>query len=493
MASQNNRLRTWLSPLVHLSNNWISLVGVVLVTTATILWLSLLPSSFRGGPEHPYIGIMTFLMLPGAFFLGLALIPLGIWLRFRKEGPSGNTFDRLPPLDFSNHDLRRLVIFVGVTSVLNVVIGSHFTYSAVTYMDSVGFCGKTCHTVMQPEFSAYQNSPHSRVECVSCHIGPGASWFVKSKLSGAGQLLAVTFNTYPRPIPTPVRNLRPARETCEACHWPQKFGEDRLRVIPKYAEDEKNTVTRTVLLMRIGGGRTGPGIHGAHLGPGIAIEYTPGEESRQSIPRVAYKNSATGQNLVFTAADAKPEALRNPTRVMDCMDCHNRPTHAYELPDRAMDKAMAAGDISPALPFAKKQGLELLKKSYRTNEEGSAATQAAFEAYFKQNYPQVYTDRRNDVLQGGKTLAAIYSRNIFPEMHVKWGTYPNNIGHTDFPGCFRCHDDNHAAADGKKITQDCNTCHRLLAMEEPSPKILTDLGLAEAAPPEKKGAAEAAK
>jgi len=333
-----------LSPLVHLSNNWISLAGVVLVTTATIFWLFLLPTTLRGNAENPYVGILAFLLLPAPFFAGLILIPLGMWLRRRREGRQGIYPPGLPSLTWQNAELRRLVYFVGATTVLNIAIASQLSYGAVSYMDTTTFCGLTCHTVMQPEYTAYQNSPHSNVECVKCHIGPGAGWFVRSKLSGVGQVFAVAFNTYPRPIPTPVHNLRPARETCEACHWPQKYGEDRIKIIDKFAEDETNSETRTVLLMKIGGGNRGIGIHGTHLGPGVVIHYAHSDEARQTIPWVEY--DVNGKKTVYATSDAKPDGPANgPVREMDCMDCHNRPSHAYDLPDRALDKAMAAGTI----------------------------------------------------------------------------------------------------------------------------------------------------
>lgn len=478
MAPRSSRPRHWLSPFVYLSNNWLSRIGVVIVTTAAVFWLLLLPTSLRGEVSNPYIGILAFLLLPACFLLGLGLIPLGIWLRTRRERHKGIYPADFPPLDFRNVELRRLLAFVALTTVANLIIGSQSIYGAVTYMDSVTFCGQTCHTVMEPEFAAYQNSPHSRVDCVACHIGPGAPWFVRSKLSGVGQVFAVTFNTYPRPIPTPVRNLRPARETCEACHWPQKFGEDRVQVLPKYADDEANTVSYTVLLMLIGGGRTSRGIHGAHLGPGITVEYSPSDESRQTMPRVEYRNSSTGRTAVYLAADAKPDAAgKLPRRLMDCMDCHNRPTHTFELPERAVDHAIATGLISRSLPFIKKTGVELLRKEYRTQAEAAEAIPAGLERFYQQSRPDLFVQRRFEITQSARAILAIYQRNVFPQMKVNWGAYPNNLGHTDFSGCFRCHDDAHAASDGKKITQDCNTCHRLLAMEEAAPKILADLGL----------------
>ena len=309
-----------------------------------------------------------------------------MWLKRRREGRSGIYPPEFPTLSWSNPELRKLVYFIGATTVANIVIGSQVAYSAINYMDSVSFCGKTCHTVMEPEFTAYQASPHSRVECVKCHIGPGASWFVQSKLSGTRQLFAVTFKTYPRPIPTPVHNLRPARETCEACHWPQKYGEDRVRVINKFADDETNSLTKTVLLMKIGGGNHGVGIHGTHLGPGVTIRYAATDEQRQNIPWVEY--NGPGRQTLYTTADAKPNGGGAPIRGMDCMDCHNRPAHSYDLPERGMDKAMAAGLISNNLPFVKKKGVEILKGNYLNRDEAAQKIPAAFIKYLPGQLPR---------------------------------------------------------------------------------------------------------
>lgn len=475
--SSGSPLRGWLSPVVHLSNNWISLIGVVVVTTATVLWVLLLPTTLRGNVSNPYFGIVLYLVLPMVFIGGLLIIPLGIWLRRRRERASGTAPTSFPPLTFRNPELRRLALFVVLTSFVNVVIAGQLTYSAVNYMDSVSFCGQTCHTVMQPEFTAYQNSPHSRVECVQCHIGPGAGWFVRSKLSGVRQVFAVTFHTYDRPIPTPVHNLRPARETCEACHWPQVYGGDRLKILTKFADDETNTPTKTVLMMHIGGGKGTQGIHGAHVGPGIRIRFAPADEKRQTIPWVEYRD-AQGKATVYTASDAKGPMPGNlEIREMDCVDCHNRPTHTYEMPEPAVDRMMAAGGISPSLPFVKKTSVALLKAAYNSRAEAEVRIPAAFENFYKEKYPAIYASKPDEVKQAGRGALAVFERNIFPEMRVTWGAYPNNLGHNDFPGCFRCHDDQHAATGGAKITQDCGACHNLLAMEEASPKILSELGL----------------
>jgi nitrate/TMAO reductase-like tetraheme cytochrome c subunit len=479
--NSERRGRGWLSPVVHLSNNWISLAGVVIVTTATVFWLFLLPITLRGGVENPYLGILAFLVLPGPFFAGLLMIPLGIWIKRKREGRSGIYPPEFPPLTWRNFELRKLVYFFGATTFLNIAIASQLSYGAVSYMETVTFCGETCHTVMQPEYTAYQNSPHSNVECVKCHIGPGAGWFVKSKLSGVGQVFAVTFNTYPRPIPTPVHNLRPARETCEACHWPQKYGEDRIKVVSKYADDETNSLTKTVLLMKIGGGNHGIGIHGTHLGAGVKIRYGHSDEARQAIPWVEY--SANGKSTVYATADAKPDGAGLAMREMDCIDCHNRPAHSYQLPEAAVDQAMSAGLIAPSLPFAKKKAVEILKASYPTRDDAAQKIPAAFSKYYQESQPAVWAQHQAEVAAAAKEVVAIYDRNIFPDMNVTWGKYPMNIGHTDFPGCFRCHDGGHNAKDGNSISQDCGACHNLLAMDEKDPKVLIDLGITEAKPP----------
>jgi len=468
-----SKLRTWLSPLVYLSNNWISLIGVVVVTAATVTWLVFLPITIRGGILHPYFGLIVYLMLPGIFIAGLLLIPIGIFWNRRRKKAKGELPADFPPLDLQNRELRRLVLFVGATTFLNIIIASQFSYSAVRYMDSVTFCGQTCHTVMKPEFTAHQRSPHSRVECVNCHIGPGASWFVRSKLSGAGQVIAVMLNNYPRPIPAPVRNLRPARETCETCHWPQKFDEDRLRDIASFGEDEQNTETHTVLMLHLGGGPNRVGIHGRHLGQGITVRYYPADEKRQKIPYVEY--SSGGATTVFATADAKPDT--NQLREMDCIDCHNRPTHIYELPNRGVDQAMLSGEIARDLPFAKKQAVAILKQEYATEQDAATRIPTAFEDFYRNSYPQVYAQRHDEISRSARAVLGVFQHNVFPEMKVTWGTYPNNLGHTDFDGCFRCHDDQHAAKNGKTITQDCSACHNLLASDEKNPKILGDLGV----------------
>ena len=458
-----------------LTRHWLSLLGVALVTTAGISWLFVLPLQIRGHASNPYIGIIVFLILPVIFFIGLALIPIGVYLSKRRiaKGLAEAGFDRRAAL-------RRLAWFFAITTVANVIIGTQITYRAVEHMETPQFCGATCHT-MHPEFAAYQNSPHARVECVECHVAPGAAGWVKSKAAGTRQLIDTVFNTYHRPIPSALETNRlvPARETCENCHWPQAFGGVRLRVRSQYAEDEANTRTQTVLMMLIGGGKIA-GIHGAHVGPGIHIRYAAPDGARQTIPWVEYRNENSGKSLTFVASDSTPDSTKAlPKYEMQCVDCHNRPTHTFELPDRAMDKAMTLGEIPVTLPYIKKRGLEALKENYASGKDANEQLPASIVSFYQKNYPDVYGKRSQDVNQAAQAILAVYNRNVFPDLKVTWGTYPNNLGHTDFPGCFRCHDGSHSTADNVSITQDCNTCHEPLAMEETSPEILKSLGISE--------------
>lgn len=475
-------IRTWVRPLYFHGRNPISFTGAVLTTSGAVTLIAFWFYDFLlPGPPHPYIGILLFLILPGVFVLGLLLIPFGIVLRRGRLKARGELHDVYPAINLREPMVRQGIFVVAAVTFLNVIIFGTASYRGVAYMDSTQFCGQTCHTVMTPEFTAYQNSPHSRVNCVECHIGPGAGWFVRSKLSGVRQVFAVTFHTYSRPIHAPVKYLRPARETCEQCHWPQRFTGDKIVVRTTYKDDEKNTPQTTAMLLKIGGHtwQGSDGIHGRHLDEGARIRYISIDDQRQVIPVVYYTNDQ-GKTVQYVSSDIQATRQQldgGEHRTMDCVDCHNRPTHAFDLPETAVNQQMYAGRISPELPFIRKKAVELLKADYPGREAAEQRIVDAVKSYYRSAYPAVYDSRRALVEQSAQTVAAIYLRNIFPEMKVTWGVHPNNIGHTDFPGCFRCHDGSHTSADGQTITNDCSACHNLLAVDETNPKVLSELGL----------------
>lgn len=481
--SVGERVRDLTRLAFQLGNNWMTLIGAALTTSSAfvLVWFWFMEMT---GPRqiHPYAGIILFLILPGLFLTGLALIPIGILRLRRQRKLAGEAPLPLQAVDFKQPSVRRLITVVGLLTFINISIMGTAGLKGVEYMDSNQFCGLTCHTVMSPEYTAFLDSPHSRVGCAQCHIGHGAPALVRAKISGTRQLFAVAFGTYSRPIPSPVEHLRPARETCEQCHWPQKFTDDKLLVRTKYAEDEANTPSTSVLLLKIGGhtanGTTG--IHGRHLDAMERISYVSTDTRRQEIPKVTYRDD-NGQLVEYVTDEYKkltPEKLAAATvRKMDCVDCHNRPTHAFELPDRALDKAFTKHRMSPTLPFLKKKALELLKVDYPDQKTAAAKIPVALSEFYRTNYPEVFKHRRAEVDTAAEVVKAIYLRNVFPEMKLTWGAHPNNIGHEESVGCFRCHDGSHAAADGRTIASDCNTCHILLAQDEKDPKILKDLGM----------------
>jgi nitrate/TMAO reductase-like tetraheme cytochrome c subunit len=462
-------------PLLHvLGSSWLSMLGVALVTTAGCSWLFVIPVHIRGHVDNPYIGILIFFAIPAIFFSGLAMIPVGIFLGKRKVAKEFSTVHDRKAL------ARRFALFFGATTFVNIVIGSQVTYRAVEHMESVQFCGQTCH-VMQPEFTAHMLPSHQKVACVDCHVVPGATGFIAAKMAGTRQMVEVVFNTFPRPIESAIETnrLAPSADTCENCHSRAKDSGSRVRVIPKYKDDEANSPSYTVLTMMIGGGTKG-GIHGAHMGPGVHIRYAASDKKRETIPWVEYRNADSGETRTYLASDAKSAAMDAlPHFEMQCADCHNRAAHSFELAERALDRLFASGDLPTSLPFLKKNGLELLNAKYSGAEEASSKIPAGLATFYRSKYPEVASKHGTTIANAGKAIARVYTENVFTDLKVGWGTYPNNLGHTDAPGCFRCHDDSHATAQKKTITQDCGACHQSVAVEEQSPEVLKTLGIAD--------------
>ncbi len=447
-------------PLPH---HPISVIGAILAATTGALFGVVFALQLFGLHANPYLGIVFFLILPGLFVLGLLLIPLGVW-RDRVRRHAGKTEIRWPKLDLANPNHRAWTSFIVAATLVNLVIVSLASYTGVKYMDSVEFCGQVCHEVMEPEFAAYQDGPHSRVTCVQCHIGEGASWFVRSKLSGVRQIFAVTLNTHSRPIPSPVHDLRPARETCEQCHWPAKFHGDKVRVIREYGTDEASTPSETILQIHVGGGNEGLGIGAGihwHMNVANRVEYIATDDKRQVIPWVRMTDR-NGNVREYQVDGVTPEELaRGERRVMDCVDCHNRPSHPFDASaGRAVDRAITLGEIPISLPYIKREAVAALEATYASRLAAADAIAARLRSFYREQYNAVYMGQRQEVERAVTVTQRLYQRNVFPAMNITFGTYPNNIGHMDFPGCFRCHDDSHKSKDGLTIGQDCETCHK---------------------------------
>jgi hypothetical protein len=440
--------------------NPVSGLGVALATACGFVFFVLLALSLLGALENPYTGIIVFVLLPALFVLGLLLIPVGLFIE-RRRARAGTLAPAWPRIDLNDAGIRRTVLFVVAATIINLAIISVASYGAVEYTESPQFCGQVCHTPMQPEASAHETWPHAHVACAACHVGTGVTALVESKLAGTRQLVHLAMGNIPRPIPSPVISMRPARETCEQCHWPEKFHGDKLRVIRDYANNAANSENVTTLKLHVGGGSralgVGTGIHW-HMNLDNQIEYVATDASRATIPYVRFTDRQGVVREYKAAGVTDAQLAAGVRRRMDCVDCHNRPAHTfYATPERAVDAALAQGQIPRELMFVRREAVAAVGAKY--GDEAAARTGIAT------RLEKFYTSQPNvDARLVARAVAAaqdVWSRNVFPAMKVTWGTYPNFLGHVDAPGCFRCHDDEHKAADGKAISQDCELCHTI--------------------------------
>ncbi len=456
--------------LPHSTQNWTSLVGATIALISLFMIIFLFVITLFQTDKGSYLGLIVFIILPAFLVLGLVLIPVGMFLKVRRD----KRLHLLPPAEWPQinlNDIRHrnafFIFAIGTTIFLFFTgVGS---YEAFHYTESVEFCGKLCHSVMVPEYTAYQNSPHARVACVECHVGAGASWYVKSKLSGLYQVYAVTLGTVPRPIETPITNLRPARETCEQCHWPQKFYDRKLRTEKHFLPDENNSEWNIVLTMKIGSNVSALGLQEGihwHINRDVKIEYKSSDQKREKIPWVRYTNLKTGEVFVYRDQNEKADQKTldtMETRVMDCMDCHNRPSHNYKPPTFFLNNALVAEKIPRDIPKIKTAALDILSQKFGTTDSAMTIISDKINSFYKTNYPALYANKKNLVNRAISGIQEEFKKNIFPEMKVKWDVYPNNIGHMEFIGCFRCHNNSHSTDKGRVIKKDCNQCHDITA------------------------------
>ncbi len=454
--------------LPRLAYNVTSAIGAAIALVAGLTFLVLLGMSFYADQPNPYYGIFMYMVLPPLLVVGLLLIPIGMLLRRRRFRKTGKLASEWPRIDLNDPRHRNAaIIFVVGTVALSVIMATS-SYGAYQYSESVKFCGTTCHTVMQPEYVTYQHSPHARVACTECHVGPGADWYVKSKLSGTYQIYAVARKIYPRPIGTPIESLRPAQETCEQCHWPEKIYGAQQRLIHHYKYDDGNTHWPIDLLIKTGGGDPLSGQAGIHwhMNIGVEVHYIARDEKRQDIPWIEVRDRRTGRVTVYEDSEkplAKAEIAAATPRRMDCMDCHNRPSHIYLSPDRAVDDALLRGEIDATLPGIKEVAVDAMAADYASTEEAQRQIAGRITDHYRQSQPEQFAQRTPAIERSIAAVQQAYEGNIFPAMKARWSAYPNNLGHFTSPGCMRCHDGNHKSAQGVVVTHDCNACHLILA------------------------------
>jgi nitrate/TMAO reductase-like tetraheme cytochrome c subunit len=438
-------------PRRGLFRNWLSLAGVVISTGSVFSCLFLFAAELFLPRGNPYLGILVYILAPAFFFLGVALMIAGLWRQRRQQAGTGTLVVNLS----RPRDRKLLGVFIAgaLVFLLCSTIGSYQTYQ---YTGSVQFCGAACHVPMKPEYTAYLHSPHARVACVECHVGAGAEWYAKSKLNGVHQLYDVVMDKIPRPIETPIKNLRPALATCEQCHWPEKFAGNLDRTGYHYLSDATNTPFAVRLLLKVGGGQlngTLSGIHW-HVSQNLKVQYIATDRQLQNIPWVSMTDLGTRKITVYRNANFTNNPAKYTVRTMDCIDCHTRPSHQFLSPDEAVDDAIHAGLLDRSVPWVRSNVVATLIAPYQTTDEAMQKIASRLHA----DYPK---------LAGIDGVVAetehIYQENFFPEMKTDWRVHPDNIGHKISTGCFRCHDGNHTTEDGKQtISADCNLCHIIL-------------------------------
>jgi len=457
------------------SYNWTSILGASIAVIAFFLIIFFFVISVLFNQGSSYMGLIIYLVLPAFMLIGMLLIPIGmlIQIRRRKKQMFISEGMRWPKVDLNDQKHRNAFTLFVIISFLFLFLSSVGSYEAFVYSESVEFCGTVCHSVMEPEYVSYQKSAHAKVACVECHVGEGADWYMRSKLSGLYQVYAVTVNNFPRPIPTPLANLRPARETCEHCHWPEKFYSNRIKNEQHFLADENNTEWHIQLTMKTSPDhhtqKLSEGIHW-HINPNVKIEFISADDKSEYIQWIKYTNTATGEEHIFEDNMMPPDSTffaEGKLHEMDCMDCHNRPSHGYLSPPDFIDIAMSKKEVDPQIPFIKHAAMEALKDSYSTKDSADLGIKQTVINFYKENYPDTGIKHEVNILKAIEGIKMAYHENTFPEMKVRWDAYPDHKSHMETQGCFRCHDNNHSTKDGRVISKDCNLCHSITAQGKP--------------------------
>lgn len=454
----------WRSPL--------GLMGVTLTTVSITLMVIGLAFDILGLISNPYANIFTYMILPVGMIIGLALIPIAGFLRRRQWHQFGIPRDHLH-INLSDHKHRRFLIIFIVLTVINVAVLGLIGYEGYHFTDSPYFCGVVCHQVMAPEYTVYQRSPHAKVACVECHIGPGAQWFVRAKISGLRQVAAVVSDSYSKPIPAPVEHLRPARDTCETCHWPDKFHGKKVKTIKHFTNDNQATPQVTEIALHIGGrnpeNNVFEGIHW-HVSKDVQVDYLATDTKRTKMAKVRVKRPDGSQDEFVMNGEAGAAGAGEVWRTMDCIDCHNRPTHVFDMPEDVVDFGLLSKRLNSAIPGIREDSLAAITGKYATREEAQDKIPAALLDLQSKRHGSEVEKYRQGLSSGGLYLVEGYLANVWPETLVEWGTYQGHLGHrsADYGGysladasfgCFRCHDEEHVNSSGKTISQDCSLCH----------------------------------
>jgi len=468
-----NFIQRYLDFIRGVSVNWIGRLGVILTTSSFITMILLQLAGLIGIITSAYVGLVTYLLIPSLFIIGLILIPIG-WYRLKKK--TGKSSRELLETRFDVNEVdagffgSKIIRTVGLLTLVNILFLSIISARMLAFMDEPHFCGTACHSVMDPEWVTYQQSPHAHVKCVQCHVGEGAEALINSKLNGMYQILSVTFDLLQRPIPTPVRQLRPARETCEKCHWPDKFYGNHLKTTATYDSDEASSPRYTTLNLKIDAGKGGTkaGIHW-HVAAQNEIRFASLNDKREDMLWVEVHRSDGRYDRYQNIALSNTTNQSSRVRVMDCVDCHNRVTHIYEQPEAAIDNKIHLGSIDRSLPYIKREGLAAISGNYPDQTTAAEVIKNHLHGFYTRSYPSIEREKAALIDSVAAVLQSIYARNIHPEMNITWNSYPDHRGHRNNPGCFRCHNPQMVDQNGKTIADDCTLCHSILANDDKEP------------------------
>lgn len=436
-----------------LFQNRTSYAGVYLAGMGLVLILFTAVIDWMHGEHSSYIGLLMILFLGMILFGGL-LIVFGAWRNRRSAAQPEKHLDLNEPADRRKFYL----FFVGGAVLLNVAVFA--SYAGYQWTESVGFCGTLCHT-MGPEYVTHQESPHANVACAECHVGAGFEYFVKYKMAGTVMMYKQLTNSVEPPVPTPVTSMRPARAICESCHWPEKFFGTKLVQRPYFRSDKENTAEQITLGVKIGG-QIFHSIHYNHISGVEKIEFVARDKREQQIPWIAVTRLDGSTEEYLSLDDKGPKkALADESRIFDCIGCHNRPTHVYYTPDRAVNTMLAANRIPRDLPWVKKVATDALSADYPDREQAHAGIDSAIRGFYTEKDPDLSRSRKAEIGQTVAQVTALYDQIVFPDLKVNWQTHADNSGHKDWLGCFRCHDGRHATKDGKVLSDECTLCHTL--------------------------------
>ena len=466
-AGKTPKSRPGPSPLT-LYRNWTSYVGTGIAAVGVLVFAVLTAYHTIGGGAltEPYGDLVIFFVPPMFVIVGVVVVLIGMyfqWIRWRMHKPL--SFARYPKWDLNVAAERKALLAVGIGAAILSIPAIYCGQQAYVYTDAVSFCGASCHS-MTPEFVTYQRSPHAHVECAQCHVGPGNLGYAESKMRGMMELVATVQNDYPRPIPARGTSLRPVRGNCERCHWPANFFGSREVHWSHFLSDEQNTRWEIDMLLPIGGGGgalAAASQLGIHWHVASKVEYVATDPDRQNITWVRFVDPKTGAAKVYTSSTQPANAaVAGEIRTMDCVDCHNRPTHIFRAPDRSVDLALADNRIDSSLPFVKQQSVAALTGSYASREQAMEGIDKTLRGFYQKSYRQVYITKQQAIESAISYLQGTYDRYFFPSMKVRWDTYATNDTHFYSVGCFRCHDGQHKSVDGSVIPSDCGTCHTIL-------------------------------